>query len=146
MPSELTVRAVHQGGMRMVATAGVHALTMDYPLNGEQSAGMKPLEVLLSSLAACGGSTVALLLGRKREPVTGVEVIARATRRDEHPTVLTDISLEFLIRGAGVQGAAVESVLAAADEHLCPVWAMLKPGTRISTTYPIVVDEAPAAV
>jgi putative redox protein len=141
MPSELTVRAVHQEGMRMVATAGGHSLTMDYPLNGEQGAGMKPLEVLLSSLAACGGSTVALLLGRKKEPVKGVEVIARAMRRDEHPTVLTDIGLEFVIRGAEVNPATVESVLATADEKLCPVWAMLRPGTRISTSYRIVAAE-----
>jgi putative redox protein len=138
MPSELTVRAVHQEGMRMIATAGGHTLTMDYPLNGAPAAGMKPLEVLLSSLAACGGSTVALLLARMKQPVSGVEVIARASRRDEHPTVLTDISLEFLVSGTGVQPSAVESVLATADEKLCPVWAMLKPGTRISTTYRIV--------
>ncbi|MGA2477545.1 MAG: OsmC family protein [Spirochaetia bacterium] len=138
MPSELTVRAVHKGGMRMVATAGSHSLTMDYPLNGEQAAGMKPLEVLLSSLAACGGSTVALLLQRAKQPVSGVEVIAHAVRRDEHPTVLTEISLEFLISGAGVEPAAVERIIATADEKLCPVWAMLKAGTPVRTSYRIV--------
>ena len=52
----------------------------------------------------------------------GVEVIAHAVRRDEHPTVLTDISLEFIISGAAVNPATVESVLATADEKLCPVW------------------------
>jgi len=138
MPSELTVRAVHQEGMRMVATAGCHSLTMDYPLTGEQGAGMKPLEVLLSSLAACGGSTVALLLQRMKQPVGGVEVIAHATRRDEHPTVLTAISLEFVISGAEVEPAAVERIIARADEQLCPVWAMLKTGTPIRTSYRII--------
>jgi putative redox protein len=142
MPSELTVRSVHQGGMRMVATAGCHSLTMDYPLNGEQSAGMKPLEVLLSSLAACGGSTVALLLQRAKQPVSGVEVIAHATRRDEHPTVLTEISLEFVITGAGVEPAVVQRIIVKADEQLCPVWAMLKPGTPIRTSCRIVAGQA----
>jgi putative redox protein len=141
MPSELTVRAVHTGGMQMVATAGCHSLTMDYPLNGEQSAGMKPLEVLLSSLAACGGSTVALLLQRMKQPVSGVEVVAHAARRDEHPTVLTDISLEFVISGTGVEPAAVQRIIAKADEQLCPVWAMLKAGTPIRSTYRIIAAE-----
>jgi putative redox protein len=138
MPSELTVRAVHQGGMRMTATAGSHSLTMDYPLNGEQSAGMKPLEVLLSSLAACGGSTVALLLQRARQPVSGVEVNVHAVRRDEHPTVLTDINVEYVISGTGVERAAVERIIAKADEQLCPVFAMLKAGTPIRTSCLIV--------
>jgi putative redox protein len=138
MPSELTVRAVHQGGMRMIATAGCHSLSMDYPLNGEQSVGMKPLEVLLSSLAGCVGSTVALLLQRAKQPVSGVEVVARASRRDEHPTVLTDISMEILVSGTGMQPPVVERVIAAADEKLCPVLAMLKPGTSVRTTWQIV--------
>lgn len=137
MPSELTVRAVHQGDMRISAAAGPHSLLMDYPLKGEPPAGMKPLEVLLSSLAGCVGSTVALLLQRAKQPVSGVEVVARAVRRDEHPTVLTEISMELVIRGEGVQAAAVERVVAAADEKLCPVLAMLKPGTPIRTTYRI---------
>jgi putative redox protein len=135
MPSELTVHAVHKGDMRIAATAGSHTLLMDYPLKGEEPAGMKPLEVLLSSLAGCVGSTVALFLKRARQPVSGVEVNVRALRRDEHPTVLTDISVEYVISGTGVEPAVVERTIAAADEKLCPVFAMLKPGTRISTSW-----------
>jgi putative redox protein len=135
MPSELTVRAVSTGDMRISATAGKHTLVMDYPLKGEEPAGMKPLEALMASLAGCVGSTVNLMLQRARQPVTGVEVIARANRRDEHPTVLTDISLEYVVSGTGLDPVTVERVIATADEKLCPVYAMLKPGTRISTSW-----------
>ena len=136
MPSELRIHAVHVGGMRMTAGNGEHALTADYPLQAdEKAAGLKPLELLLASVATCGGSVVALLLGRTRQPVSGLEVNVRGTRRDEHPTVFTEIAVEFVVRGAGVDPLAVQKAIAQADEKLCPVWAMLKPGTPITTSY-----------
>jgi len=35
------------------------------------------------------------------QPVRGIEVNARGQRRDEHPTVITEIALEFVVHGAG---------------------------------------------
>jgi putative redox protein len=122
----------------MRATNGPHAVTTDYPLSSkDQPAGFKPMELLLVSLAACAGSVVASLLARLHQPVSGVEVEARGQRRDEHPTVFTTIALEFIVRGNGVEPAAVEKAIAHAD-RLCPVWAMLKPGTPMTATYRIV--------
>jgi putative redox protein len=139
MPSELRIHAVHAGGMKMTATNGRHEVTADYPLQpGEAAAGLKPLELLLVSLAACGGSVVSLLLGRMKQPITGLEVDVRGTRRDEHPTVFTEISMDFVILGKGVESHVVETAIAQADEKLCPVWAMLKTGAPIKTTFRIV--------
>jgi putative redox protein len=139
MPSEMTVRAKYDGGMRVTVTNGVHTLTTDYPLApGEQAAGFRPMELILVALAACAGSTVGLLLGRMKQPVQGLEVNVRAQRRDEHPTVFTAIAMEFVFRGAGLDRAAIEKVIAQADEKLCPVWAMLKTSVPIMTTYRIV--------
>jgi putative redox protein len=139
MPSELRIHAVHVGGMRMTASNGEHTITADYPLQAdEKAAGLKPMELLLASIATCGGSVVALLLGRIKQPVSGLEVNVRGTRRDEHPTVFTEIAVELVVRGTGVDPALVEKAIAQADEKLCPVWAMLKPGTPITTSYRIV--------
>ena len=138
MPTELRIRAVHTGNMRMTASNGQHQVDTDYPLQpGVPAAGLKPMELLLASLGACGGSVVALLLGRLQQPVTGLEVEVRGTRRDEHPTVFTDIAMEFVVRGAGVDPAAVEKAIGQADGTLCPVWAMLKPGVPITTSFRI---------
>jgi len=138
VPTELRIHAAHEGGLRMRATNGPHTLVTDYPLSaGDQAAGFKPMELLLVSLAACAGSVVASLLARLHQAVTGVEVEACGQRRDEHPTVFTTIALEFLVRGSGVDPAAVEKAIAHAD-RLCPVWAMLKPGTSMTTAYRIV--------
>jgi putative redox protein len=155
MPSELTVRATHCGGMRIDASCGEYTVQLDYPApaglpvlryEGDCASpdgaceGFTPLQLLLASLAGCAGNTMALLLARGAQPVNGIEVTARGTRRDEHPTVLTAIDLEFTIHGGDVDEAAVRRALAVADEQLCPVWAMLKPGTPIGATYTIVPD------
>jgi putative redox protein len=138
VPTELRIRATHEGGLRMRATNGPHTVTTDYPVSPQDPpAGFKPMELLLVSLAACAGSVVASLLARLHQPVGGVEVEARGQRRDEHPTVFTTIALEFIVRGSGVEPAAVEKAIAHAD-RLCPVWAMLKPGTPLTATYRIV--------
>ena len=139
MPSELTVCAVHKGGMRFTATVDKHSVAIDYPLQPDQEVtGPTPLQLLLASLAACAGSTLALVLRRMQQPFEALEVHTRGHRRDEHPTVITDIELEFVIAGSGVDDSAVERALKVAEEQLCPVWAMLKPGTPITPTFRIV--------
>jgi putative redox protein len=136
VPNELNVHAVHNGGMRFKATAGEHAITLDYPLPaGAATAGMTPLQTILSALAVCAGSTLSLVLKKMGQPVAGLEVDARGLRRDEHPTVLTEISLQFKLDGAGVDEQAVTRALKIAEEQLCPVWAMLKPGTPITASF-----------
>ena len=141
MSSELTVCASHEGGMRFTVTTGEHTVTVDYPLRADETvAGATPLQLLLASLAACSGSTLALVLRRMQQPVEGLEVQARGLRRDEHPTVLTEIALEFEVRGAGVDAEAVQRALTVAENQLCPVWAMLKAGTPITASFRVVAQ------
>jgi putative redox protein len=91
--------------------------------------------MLLTSLAVCAGSTLGLVLDRMKQPVTGLIVEAHGKRRDEHPTVITEISLEFVITGAGTDPGKVTQALTMAEDQLCPVWAMLKGGTIINTSF-----------
>lgn len=138
MPSELTVHAENRGGMVVTATDGTHTLTMDYPLPGEgdrELAGLTPLRVLLASLAGCSCNALAVLLRKMRQPVSAVAVDVCGLRRDEHPTAITHIDLAFTVRGAGVDEEAVRRALKLAEEEICPVWAMLSPGTVVSASY-----------
>lgn len=138
MPTELTVHAENHGGMVVTATDGRHTLTMDYPLPGDEDrelAGFTPLRVLLASLGACSCNAVVALLRKMRQPVTAVTVDVRGQRRDEHPTVVTEIDLAFTVCGEGVDEAAVQKALTLAEQQMCPVWAMLSPGTPVTASY-----------
>ena len=107
MKTELTVHAVHEGGMRVLACDGEFQVAMDYPMAADEStAGPTPLTMLLASLAACSLNSVVVILRKMQQPLAGLSVEARGTRRTEHPTVLTDISLAFKVRG-GVDPAAI---------------------------------------
>lgn len=138
MPQELTVHAVRESGMCFTASAGEHTVCLDYPLGPRATSGPTPLQMILTSLAVCAGSTLALVLERMKQPFTGLAVDALGKRRDEHPTVLTEIHLDFVITGSDTDPDRVTQALKVAEDQLCPVWAMLKSGTPITTTFRIV--------
>lgn len=80
------------------------------------------------------------MLHRLGQSPTGLEVEARGLRRDEHPTGLTDITLNFVVHGAQVDPEAAQRALAATTDQLCPVWAMLKETTSITASVSVVQD------
>jgi len=87
-------------------------------------------------LAACAGNTLNLVLCRKMGArLEWLEVEARAERRQNHPTVITAIELLYRLRGEGVDGEMVERAVRMAEEQLCPMLAMLQPGTAISSCW-----------
>lgn len=136
MQTELTVRAVHEGGMRVRTSDGEFHVLMDYPSEDSKSIiGPTPLTMLLASLAACSLNSVVAVLRRMHQPVKGLAVKAHARRSTEHPTVLRDISLEFTVQGDGVDPAAVSRALELSEERLCPVWNMLKTNTAIKAEF-----------
>lgn len=148
MSSELRARVVLQDKVRFLGQAsGEQSVVIDYPPPLGDDAGLRGgLEVLLIALAACAGQTTVPLLRRMRQQVEGCTVEARGQRRDEHPTVLTDIELKFIFSGRGLDPAAVQRAIEMGEAQYCPVWAMLKGNTRISAEFEIVETERPAGV
>jgi len=141
--TEYLVEAVHRQGMRFECTAGTHSVTLDYPVKADDDGvGPRPLEMLLGSLTACVGGGMVALLRRSGQSFDAFTVRARACRREEHPTVFTEIGLELLFRGA-VDGEVVEHCLAQA-EQICPVLVMLRAGTPITISYRIAQEMSPS--
>ena len=137
MKTELTVHAIHRGAMRVLASDGEFRVAMDYPMSdGESTTGPTPLTMLLASLAACSLNSVAIILKKMQQPLAELGVEARGTRQTEHPTVLTDISLEFTVKG-DIDPAAMARALQLSEERLCPVWNMLKASTSIKAGFQV---------
>jgi len=123
--------------MHFTGVVGNHAVEMDYPLDpGAAGEGPKPMETLLASLASCAGGSVVALLRRGGHQFEALTVTARGQRRSEHPTIFTEIALEFAFRGT-VDRAAVDRVITQAETRVCPVWTMLKSSTPIRTSVQI---------
>ncbi len=134
MRTDLCVRAVHRGEMRVDVHVREHLLAMDYP--AEAGRNQTPLETLLASLAACAANTLNLVLCRKLgAQVHGLAVEARAERRAEHPTILTDIELVYHLAGESLDAQLIDRAIRITEDQLCPVLAMLRPGTNISSRW-----------
>ena len=137
---EFKTASVEWTGERLHFTAKSafgHPVPVDYtpPLGDGQGYG--GLELLLMALAACSAQTAMSLFVKMKQDVTKFTVTATGNRATEHPTVLTDIAVEFVIEGNGLSSELIEKAIRLSDEKYCPVWAMLKPSTKISHTIQI---------
>jgi putative redox protein len=126
-------------GLTFAAKADTnHWVMMDGPVDaGGNEAGSRPKELLLMALGGCTGSDVVSILAKKHAPVTGFEMNLTATSREEHPQVFTDIHVEYVIYGAGVNPADVERAIELSTTKYCSVSAMLKPAIAITHSYRI---------
>jgi putative redox protein len=114
-----------------------HTVPIDYKAPLGDDDGLKPMELILMSLAACSGQTVISLLTKMKQSVRAFTVTASGTRKTDHPTVFTNIRVEFAVEGTGVDPVAVEKAIALSEEKYCPVWAMLKTSVKVTSRHVI---------
>lgn len=99
---------------------------------GGKNQGMRPMEVLASSLAGCMSIDVLLILQKQRQTVSFYEVTIDANRKDAVPAVFETIYLVFTFN----KEVDLEKALAAvklSHEKYCSVSASLNPQINIQT-------------
>lgn len=111
-----------------------HAIVVD---GSSEKLGPSPMELLLIGMAGCTAYDVVSILEKKRQDVTGLEVIARAERAEEVPRVYTAIEVEYVVRGRGIKPKAVEDAIHLSEEKYCSASIMLGKTARITTSYRI---------
>ena len=105
---------------------------------GGSNAASSPKELLLMALAGCTASDVIPILRKKRAPLDSFEIKVTANDREEHPRIFTDIHLEYIFYGDGLQAADVERAIELSVTKYCSVTAILKPGVaRFTHSYRI---------
>lgn len=118
------VRLVWQDGLRFEAhTPSGHTITLDSPQGDNLGPG--PMILVLVALGGCTAMDAISILQKKRQPVTGMEVVVRAEQVEEHPRVYSSYELTYIVRGQGVSRAAVERAVSLSEEKYCSVGAML---------------------
>jgi putative redox protein len=106
-------------------------------IDGDSKVASSPMEFVLAALCGCTGYDVVSILGKKREPFTAVEVVARAEKSAQPPRVYTEIELLYRVAG-NVSRKAVEDAVRLSEEKYCSVSAML--GKTAKITYRIELD------
>lgn len=104
--------------------------------------GFSPMEMLLISLAGCTGLDVSSILVKMRQPLKEMKMRVRGLRREEHPRIYTQIEVEYLFVGAGLDPKAIEQAIALSEERYCSVSGMLREAAAIHSSYSIQTESA----
>lgn len=98
---------------------------------------MRPMEMMLVSLAGCSSIDVLHILKKQRQEVRDLEVEVEGKRADAIPAVFTDIHVRFRASG-DVEPAKLEKAVALSMEKYCSVTRMLEPTVKITSSSEVV--------
>jgi len=104
---------------------------------GGSLAGSTPKELLLMALAGCTSSDVVPILKKKRVPLQGYEVRVKGVEKEEHPKIFTEIHVEYIFYGDGINPADVERAIELSTTKYCSVSAILRASAKLTHSYRI---------
>jgi putative redox protein len=112
-----------------------HSVSFD--ADRKHNAAPGPMEMLLGALGACTSVDVVMILAKKRQRLTSLEVVITGERASEPPAVWTKI--EMLYRLAGdLEDKAVRDAIELSQSKYCSVAAMLRKTAEITYRFEIV--------
>lgn len=123
------------------ANGGGNTVQIDgAPSIGGEDKGMRPMELLLTSVAACSVFDIVSILKKQRQPVEDVQIRAKGERAESGDVKpFTAIHLVFEFKGA-LNEKKVNRAVSLAVEKYCSVAASLNPD--IPVTYEAVISES----
>ncbi|HBQ13833.1 MAG TPA: hypothetical protein DEF51_22755 [Myxococcales bacterium] len=92
---------------------------------------MRPMELLLTSLAGCAAMDVVHILRKQREPLEDLRIEAEGDRKDATPAPFTRVHLRFVATGA-VNPGKLERAVRLAVEKYCSVGSSLDPAIEVT--------------
>ncbi len=113
-----------------------HKVEMDGPEeHGGSDSAARPMELVLIGLGGCTGMDAISILRKKKQPVEGFEINISGTRAEDHPMRYTDVQIEFVVKGKGVDESAVKRAVDLSMEKYCSVKDTLEQHTEVSFSY-----------
>lgn len=127
-------------GMQFVGVpSSGHSLVMDAaPEVGGKDTGPRPMELLLVGLAGCTAMDVIHILKKQRQAVTGLRVVVKGERAEDHPRVYTRATLEYVVEGHHLSEPAVERAVKLSQDKYCSASAMFRGTAEVEYTYRVV--------
>jgi putative redox protein len=104
---------------------------------GGENKGMRPMELLLASLAGCSVLDVVNILKKQRQEIQDIQVVIKGDReQQEFVKPYTGIHLHFLLVGE-LKDKKVAKAVKISVEKYCSVAASLNPDINITHSYEI---------
>ena len=115
-------------------TPSGHTVRFDGDRNHNAAPG--PMEMLLSALGTCSLIDVVLILGKKRQKLTSLEVDVSGERADTTPRVWVKIEMVYRLAGELDEKAVRDSIELSQNKY-CSVAAMLVKTAQITYRFEI---------
>ncbi len=133
-----TASATLADGMHFVGNIEGFRIDLDAEESvGGVGAGPQPPRLLLLATAGCTGMDVISILRKKRQQVSGLNIIVQGSRAEQHPKVYTHINVLYRVRGTNVDPQAVERAIELSKTRYCPVIGMLGKVAEVTTRYEV---------
>lgn len=138
---EARVRYVE--GLQFVGHASSgHAIVIDGDAShGGSNTGLRPTELLLIGLGSCSGMGIISILKKKKQDVTGFEIMVTGEKEESYPQKFTCITMEFMIRGHNLSEEAVKRAVELSMEKYCAVKATLEGSPEMKFSFSILEEE-----
>lgn len=118
-----------------------------HPDYGGSKAGPTPFEALLASAAACSAIDVLTVLQKKKQNVESynIEVEWHRDPAGVYPRPIKTMTVRHIVKGEGLDPAAVERAVALSDEKYCSVLASLRAPVEVESVWEIQSSSASVA-
>jgi putative redox protein len=106
---------------------------------GGEGRGMRPMELLLSSIASCSAMDVIHILRKQQQPLEHLAVEIEGVRKDAVPSPFVSMHLVFVARGK-LDAHKLQRAVALAVEKYCSARASL--AAEIAVTFEARIEDA----
>jgi putative redox protein len=112
-----------------------HSVSFD--ADRKHNAAPGPMEMLLGALGACTSVDVVMILAKKRQKLTSLEIAISGERASEPPSVWTKIEMIYRLVG-DLEPKAVRDAIELSQFKYCSVASMLRKTAEITYRFEIV--------
>lgn len=122
---KVTLERVGHAAFEATAGSGGKLIVDGSPDIGGEGRGMRPMELLLSSVASCSAMDVVhILVNKQKEPLEHLRVEIEGERSKTTPAPFTSMKLVFVARGE-VDDGKLQRAVSLAVEKYCSARATL---------------------
>ncbi|OIQ40282.1 MAG: osmotically inducible protein OsmC [Bacteroidetes bacterium MedPE-SWsnd-G1] len=105
---------------------------IDNPAEGEESRGMRPKALMLSSLAGCSALDIVSLLKKMRAEVDDLKIDVSAELTDEHPKIYKDVVMTYKFYGSDFKKDKIQKAIDLSVDQYCGVMGMFRKFTDVA--------------
>lgn len=104
----------------------------------EEKKAQSPMELLLSSLAACAAVDLVAMIKKRKKTLTDLKAEVVGTRREEAPKYFTDIHVKYIIYSPDAKLEEVQKLVNLAVDKYCSVASTVNGVAKITHSVELV--------